>query len=84
LNLASANNSTMKTLFAGLPKHFVIHIEEKDAASTNRSQDKDTADSNLTFGEAEKHQRKGVTLSGLLNAPNSRGKIGETKRGRIE
>jgi hypothetical protein len=43
-------------------------LEDIDAASTNRSQDKDAEHPKTTFDQAEKNQRKGVTLSGLLSA----------------
>ena len=68
LNLSSADDSSLNILLAKLPQHCVLLLEDIDVASTNRSQHHDTRDSKPTYGQPEKNQPKGVTLSGLLNA----------------
>jgi len=67
LNLASVDDSTLNSLFAKLPQHCVILLEDVDAATHNRSQNKEAEDSESMLSFSEK-QRNGVTLSGLLNA----------------
>ncbi|KAF1809588.1 mitochondrial chaperone BCS1 [Eremomyces bilateralis CBS 781.70] len=67
LNLASVDDRTLNMLFAQLPQHCVILLEDVDVASQSRSQDKETEHPNPMSSLSEK-QGKEVTLSGLLNA----------------
>jgi chaperone BCS1 len=67
LNLASVDDSILNNLFAKLPQHCVILLEDVDVASQNRSQDIEAEHSDSILSSSEKHGKK-VTLSGLLNA----------------
>jgi chaperone BCS1 len=60
LNLSGVNDSSLNSLFAQLPPHCVILLEDVDAAGASRSE-------NVEKTEKDKSQ-SGLSLSGLLNA----------------
>jgi chaperone BCS1 len=66
LTLASVDDSNLNKLFAKLPQHCMILLEDVDVASHNRSQHEE-ADHSSESSIPEKKANK-VTLSGLLNA----------------
>ncbi|KAL4780030.1 hypothetical protein BJX76DRAFT_361241 [Aspergillus varians] len=60
LNLSGFGDSTLITLFADLPSHCVIPLEDVDTAGMGRRDDTDASQTTKPSS--------GVTLSGLLNA----------------
>ncbi|EGY20901.1 mitochondrial chaperone BCS1 [Verticillium dahliae VdLs.17] len=67
LSLANLDDAALTILLDKLPQNCVILLEDIDAATSNRAQNKDE-DSDSVSGDSEKKQGKKVTLSGLLNA----------------
>jgi mitochondrial chaperone BCS1 len=67
LNLENVCEDHLGELFADLPQHCVILLEDIDVASHDRAQGKDAGDSKSPSRQAGKTQRKGVTMSELLN-----------------
>jgi chaperone BCS1 len=66
LNLASVDDSNLNKLFAKLPQHCMILLEDVDVASQNRSQHEEAGHASNPSIPEKKANR--VTLSGLLNA----------------
>ncbi|EDN02518.1 predicted protein [Histoplasma mississippiense (nom. inval.)] len=71
LNLSSIDDSRLSSLFAQLPPHCVILLEDIDAASTARTEDSETTKNTgqAAVGPSQKSKSQGnVSLSALLNA----------------
>ncbi|KAH7302879.1 P-loop containing nucleoside triphosphate hydrolase protein, partial [Stachybotrys elegans] len=65
VSIPGANDRMLKSLFAGLPDRCVVLLEDIDAAGAACSRDSNSEDSD-SDGDA-RPQKRGVTLSGLLN-----------------
>ncbi|RTE68422.1 hypothetical protein BHE90_017199 [Fusarium euwallaceae] len=65
ISIPSVNDRMLKSLFADLPERCVVLLEDIDAAGAACSRDSDSKDSDS--GTGMRPERKGVTLSGLLN-----------------
>ncbi|PNP51918.1 hypothetical protein FNYG_15871 [Fusarium nygamai] len=65
VSIPGANDRMLKSLFAGLPDRCVVLLEDIDAAGAACSRDSQSEDSDSDTDA--RPQRKGVTLSGLLN-----------------
>ncbi|QSS60802.1 hypothetical protein I7I51_05605 [Histoplasma capsulatum] len=71
LNLSSIDDSRLNSLFAQLPPHCVILLEDIDAASTRRTGDSETTENagQAAVRPSQKSKSQGnVSLSALLNA----------------
>ncbi|EDN03759.1 hypothetical protein I7I51_05369 [Histoplasma capsulatum] len=71
LNLSSIDDSRLNSLFAQLPPHCVILLENIDAASTSRTEVGETTENagQGVAGPSQKRKSQGnVSLSALLNA----------------
>ncbi|EQL29692.1 hypothetical protein BDFG_07745 [Blastomyces dermatitidis ATCC 26199] len=70
LNLSGIDDSRLNSLFAQLPAHCVILLEDIDAAGTTRVEDPEIADAGQAVaGPLQKSKSQGkVSLSALLNA----------------
>ncbi|KID87146.1 mitochondrial chaperone BCS1, partial [Metarhizium majus ARSEF 297] len=66
VSIPSMNDQKLKDLFAALPDRCVVLLEDIDAAGAALSRDSDPEDSDSD--EDASSQKRGVTLSGLLNA----------------
>ena len=58
LNLASVDDSILNDLFANLPQHCVILLEDVDVASQNRSQDKEAEHPDSVFSSSKKKRER--------------------------
>jgi chaperone BCS1 len=69
LNLSDINKAILESLFAKLPSHCVILLEDIDAVSSKRSGDAETKDSRqIATGSPSRESKSGkVSLSALLN-----------------
>jgi len=67
LNLSSINDNDLKALFASLPRHCVVLLEDVDAASSKRSADTDTNPGQNGSRPSSKTDGGKVSLSTLLN-----------------
>ncbi|KAF9767934.1 hypothetical protein IL306_014833 [Fusarium sp. DS 682] len=65
VSIPGANDQMLKGLFAGFPDRCVVLLEDIDAAGAACSRDSQSEDSDSDTDA--RPQRKGVTLSGLLN-----------------
>jgi chaperone BCS1 len=65
VSIPGANDQMLKSLFAGLPERCVVLLEDIDAAGATCSRDSNSEDSDSDTDS--RPQRRGVTLSGLLN-----------------
>ncbi|RBA13413.1 mitochondrial chaperone bcs1 [Fusarium proliferatum] len=65
VSIPGANDQMLKGLFAGLPDRCVVLLEDIDAAGAACSRDSHSEDSDSDTDA--RPQRRGVTLSGLLN-----------------
>ncbi|QSS61743.1 hypothetical protein I7I51_03920, partial [Histoplasma capsulatum] len=71
LNLSSIDDNRLSSLFAQLPPHCVILLEDIDAASTAETEDSETTENTdqAAVGPSQKSKSQGnVSLSALLNA----------------
>ncbi|KAH8706861.1 hypothetical protein GQ44DRAFT_629532, partial [Phaeosphaeriaceae sp. PMI808] len=68
LTMSSLNNHSLKTLFAELPQHCIVLLEDVDAAGVNRTQDSNmNADRSLGQNGPRISAEGKVSLSTLLN-----------------
>ncbi|KFA80180.1 hypothetical protein S40288_10056 [Stachybotrys chartarum IBT 40288] len=65
VSIPGANDQMLKSLFAGLPERCIVLLEDIDAAGAACSRDSNSEDSDSDADS--RPQRRGVTLSGLLN-----------------
>lgn len=66
VSIPSTDDQMLKGLFAGLPERCVVLLEDIDAAGSACSRDSGPEDSDSDMDT--RSRKKGVTLSGLLNA----------------
>jgi chaperone BCS1 len=66
VSLVGVNDDTLAELFAKLPQHCLVLLEDIDVATRNRAQEKDAEDAESMSSLSYKGG-KSVTLSGLLN-----------------
>lgn len=69
LNLSGVSDESLSSLFANLPPHCVVLLEDVDAAGRARAEDTETTENSSQSGTRSPGNGKGrLTLSGLLNA----------------
>lgn len=66
VSIPSTDDQMLKGLFAGLPSRCVVLLEDIDAAGATQSRDSGPEDSGSDMDT--RSRKRGVTLSGLLNA----------------
>ena len=67
LNISGLNDNNLKTLFAELPRHCVVLLEDVDAASSKRTEDTNTNLGQNGSRPPQKPDDAIVSLSTLLN-----------------
>ncbi|KAK2796021.1 hypothetical protein FQN50_009641 [Emmonsiellopsis sp. PD_5] len=68
LNLSGVEDESLSSLFAQLPPHCVILLEDVDAAGASRAEDAETENSGQVATCSPKKGKGRLSLSGLLNA----------------